>query len=272
MEVRKAATALVVLLMAACAGESEAPSPELLPDLDQAPPAAISVVVREGRERLVFLSAVENVGAGPLLVAGLLLGEALHQFQRQEIERGLGTKIGFLLGLVGIYTFAFGLLSATEVFKQVPGMGEDLTSPNPTRFLAGIAEAMALLSMAFAVAVDPIRTHESLNRRGGMLLLLLTQVPLMTVGFLVVTAFIIIYVVVIAPLAWLGYMVASAPLDSILGASRDMNFTTISGETGEETSLSVQEFVDDNLVTLRNLLVAIPSLVSSLILDAPDLL
>jgi hypothetical protein len=70
MEVRKAATALVVLLMAACAGESEAPSPELLPDLDQAPPAAISIVVREGRERLVFLSAVENVGAGPLLVAG----------------------------------------------------------------------------------------------------------------------------------------------------------------------------------------------------------
>jgi hypothetical protein len=70
MEVRKAATAVVVLLVAACAGESEAPSPELLPDLDQAPPAAISIVVREGRERLVFLSAVENVGAGPLLVAG----------------------------------------------------------------------------------------------------------------------------------------------------------------------------------------------------------
>jgi hypothetical protein len=70
MEVRKAAAALVVVLITACAGESEAPSPELLPDLDQAPPAAISVVVREGRERLVFLSAVENVGAGPLLVAG----------------------------------------------------------------------------------------------------------------------------------------------------------------------------------------------------------
>ena len=70
MEVRKAATAVVVLLVAACAGESEAPSPELLPDLDQAPPAAISIVVREGRERLVFLSAVENVGGGPLLVAG----------------------------------------------------------------------------------------------------------------------------------------------------------------------------------------------------------
>jgi len=70
MEIWKAAVAVVVLLVAACAGESEAPSPELLPDLDQAPPAAISVVVREGRERLVFLSAVENVGAGPLLVAG----------------------------------------------------------------------------------------------------------------------------------------------------------------------------------------------------------
>jgi hypothetical protein len=81
MEVRKAAAALVVLLIAACggkspapspelSGESTTPSPELLPDLDQAPPATISVVVREGREHLVFVSAVENVGAAPLLLAG----------------------------------------------------------------------------------------------------------------------------------------------------------------------------------------------------------
>jgi hypothetical protein len=87
MEVRKAATALVVLLMAACAGESEAPSPELLPDLDQAPPAAISVVVREGRERLVFLSAVENVGAGPLLVAGRRPSTAEPEMTARQVVR-----------------------------------------------------------------------------------------------------------------------------------------------------------------------------------------
>jgi hypothetical protein len=89
MEVRKAATALVVLLIAACAG-AEAPSPELLPDLDQAPPAAISVVVRAGRERLVFLSAVENVGAGPLLVAGRRPSAAEPEMAARQVVRKVG--------------------------------------------------------------------------------------------------------------------------------------------------------------------------------------
>jgi Lysyl oxidase len=71
----------------ACAGESEAPSPELLPDLDQAAPAAISVVVREGRERLVFLSAVENVGAGPLLVAGRRPSAAEPEMTARQVVR-----------------------------------------------------------------------------------------------------------------------------------------------------------------------------------------
>jgi hypothetical protein len=46
------------------------PPDELLPDLDQAVPSALSVV-RAGRAyRLTFLSAVENDGPGPLLVEG----------------------------------------------------------------------------------------------------------------------------------------------------------------------------------------------------------
>ena len=70
MEVRKGVAVLALLAVAACGGESATPSPELLPDLDQTPPAAVSIMARQGSERLVFLSAVENVGAGPLLVAG----------------------------------------------------------------------------------------------------------------------------------------------------------------------------------------------------------
>jgi hypothetical protein len=87
MRVRTAAAAVVVLAMAACGGESAAPSPELLPDLDQAPPAAISVVVRKGRERLVFLSAVENVGAGPLLVAGRRPSTAEPEMAARQLVR-----------------------------------------------------------------------------------------------------------------------------------------------------------------------------------------
>jgi hypothetical protein len=50
----------------ALAGASAVPA--TLPDLDQAPPDAVSIVHRQGRLLLVFASAVDNVGAGPLVV------------------------------------------------------------------------------------------------------------------------------------------------------------------------------------------------------------
>jgi hypothetical protein len=97
MDIRTAAAALVVLLVAACAGESSAPSPErlgestpspeLLPDLDQVPPAGISVDIREGRERLVFASAVENVGTGPLLLSGRRASAAEPEMTVRQIVR-----------------------------------------------------------------------------------------------------------------------------------------------------------------------------------------
>jgi hypothetical protein len=41
---------------------------ELLPDLDQAVPSAVAIRREDGRDLLVFASAVDNVGRGPLLV------------------------------------------------------------------------------------------------------------------------------------------------------------------------------------------------------------
>jgi hypothetical protein len=67
---RHAVASLALLALAACGNGPGDPARELLPDLDQVAPAALSVVEKDGRERLVFLSSVENVGAGPLLVSG----------------------------------------------------------------------------------------------------------------------------------------------------------------------------------------------------------
>jgi lysyl oxidase len=43
---------------------------ELLPDLDQAVPSKLEIVEEGDTYRLVFASAVDNVGAGPLLIEG----------------------------------------------------------------------------------------------------------------------------------------------------------------------------------------------------------
>jgi hypothetical protein len=52
-----------------------------LPDLDQAAPFGVSVVRRRGRLLLVFGSAVDNVGAGPLVVAGERAGSVMRASQ-----------------------------------------------------------------------------------------------------------------------------------------------------------------------------------------------
>jgi len=63
--------ALVVLLVAGCAGYgSGETSPELLPDLVQSPPRALTVYRSGDTWRLAFLSAVENAGRGPMLLEG----------------------------------------------------------------------------------------------------------------------------------------------------------------------------------------------------------
>ncbi len=183
-------------------------------------------------------------------------------------DAGWDTKFGFVLGLVGVYTFAFGLLSATGLLDRIP-IGADLTSPNPMRFIAGTATVLALLQMAGALALTSRRTPESLDRRGG-LLISLAELPAVLLGFLLVVAFTIVYVVLVAPLAWLGYVAVSVPLDSILGAGEDMGLSML--HEGEESTVMVKKFVQENVVTLRNLLIAVPSLVSSLILSAPQFL
>ena len=72
--------ALVALLLPVLAGAAGAPSAPL-PDLDQAAPFGVSVAERHGRLLLVFGSAVDNVGPGPLIVEGRRVGRVMRAWQ-----------------------------------------------------------------------------------------------------------------------------------------------------------------------------------------------
>ena len=61
--------ALAALLVAGCGGSGSSAT-ELLPDLAQSPPRALELYEADGAWRLAFLSAVENDGRGPMLLAG----------------------------------------------------------------------------------------------------------------------------------------------------------------------------------------------------------
>jgi hypothetical protein len=87
---RTIVAAALAMAIASCEGAADRPA-EVLPDLDQVAPRALSIVVDDGRERLVFVSAVENVGRGPLVIAGRR-GETLapEMSARQVVNRAKG--------------------------------------------------------------------------------------------------------------------------------------------------------------------------------------
>jgi hypothetical protein len=60
---------------------------ELLPDLDQATPAALSIVQEGDTYRLTFLSAVDNVGRGPLLITGSRPSVAVQAMSVEQLVR-----------------------------------------------------------------------------------------------------------------------------------------------------------------------------------------
>jgi hypothetical protein len=235
------------------------------PDFRRRVAPATSTEIRAGRPG----GAAGNFRAALLIGAGW---SALAAFDLWLLllrpDAAWDTRIAFVLGLVGVYTFAFGLLSATDLLKRLQ-IGPSLTSPNPVIFLAGNFAAMSLLYSTLSIALAPQRTGDSLDRRGGMLLEV-ARTPLLIAGCLLAVAFSIVYLVLIAPLAWLAYVAVSVPLDSVLTSGRDMELTMTSA--GEDATVRIKELFQEHLVTFRNLLVAVPSLLSSLILGAPNLI
>jgi hypothetical protein len=130
-----AAACFGLLTLAACGGDGSAGSPrELLPDLDQAPPTAISVVEQGGRERLVFLSAVENEGVGPLLVSGsrpsqqqnwMAVAQVIRREDGSTAELALRARIRFVVSethrhwhLLGFERYALRTADGTTVGRD----------------------------------------------------------------------------------------------------------------------------------------------------------
>lgn len=84
------AVALTVAALVAGAGSHAAHARPLLPDLVQKAPYRIGIVEREGRFLLAFAAATENVGEGPLVIAGRRPGTRPVMQARQVIRRSDG--------------------------------------------------------------------------------------------------------------------------------------------------------------------------------------
>jgi len=89
------AVVVLVLLLAACGSSGDGPR-ELLPDLVQSPPRALTVYRAGDSWRLAFLSAVENVGSGPIILEGRRPDQATPAMAvRQLVRRSDGSSVSY---------------------------------------------------------------------------------------------------------------------------------------------------------------------------------
>lgn len=87
------ACGVIVAAGAVASAQSSKSKALLLPDLVQAEPADVSVRVVEGEARLGFASAVNNTGAGPLIVKGSRTRTQKEMSVNQLIDRENGTRL-----------------------------------------------------------------------------------------------------------------------------------------------------------------------------------
>jgi hypothetical protein len=126
------AAAVAVLGLAFGQGTAGDPRP-LLPDLDQAPPSALSIRRHDGTWVLAFGSAVDNVGRGPLVIRGTRRAAGVMDV-RQVIRRTDGSSVVRDLGPILRYERAethshwhleafdrYGLRLAADPSKRVRG-------------------------------------------------------------------------------------------------------------------------------------------------------
>jgi Lysyl oxidase len=83
------AAVALAMAIASCEGASERPA-EVLPDLDQVTPRALAILVEGDQERLIFVSAVENVGRAPLVIAGRRAETLEPDMSARQIVRRAG--------------------------------------------------------------------------------------------------------------------------------------------------------------------------------------
>src|SRR5262245_63785236 len=149
-------------------------------------------------------------------------------------------KAAFVLTLVGFYSLALNFSNNSGLAETFPDWLPDLTSPILRDF---VAASFRVLGVAFLMGSLFVRGFPPpLVARGGVLGVLgvLLALPL---AFAVVVAIFVAgaaYLVVIVPLAYLAYLLASVVLDSIEHSPQDMALSS------EEGSLTMKGLVQEH--------------------------
>ena len=124
-------------------------------------------------------------------------------------------KVELVLGILAFYTFAFGLLMQTKILEDFRDIAEYMTSPNLFKFICGNLEFLTLLFSMLSVALETRKTHHSF-------LYPLLDMPLLLIGAIGIFIYAALHIVIILPIAYIGYVIVSVPIRNIQTSAHDI--------------------------------------------------
>lgn len=163
-------------------------------------------------------------------------------------RRPWNEKIGFLIQIVSLYTFALCVFAQTPVLEQA--IGEDMTSSNFWKYIRGNAAFSAIFLGVFAQAADVSGALSLIEQ--------LSLLFFMMLGFI----YAVFHWLVIVPLAYIPYIIISAPVHSIAASPNDFLFS-IAGY-----DISIKQLVTSNVVSWKSWSISLPTAVLAIALKA----
>src|SRR5262249_37485073 len=166
------------------------------------------------------------------------------------------TQIGAILDILAFYGIGLGFVAKSDLLSRFGKLVEDLTSPDILGFLYGNCVLMSMLCGVAFVGVSRRRFKAgALESLGSVLVLLVTPVLL---------AYSIFHVIVVVPIAYVGYLLASALVECVEQAVDDFESTITSGESTHK--VTAKEIIASNPVAAKSFLVGLGAAVMGLVI------
>src|SRR5688572_14891899 len=166
-------------------------------------------------------------------------------------------QVGLLLQIIGLYGVSLGFIQKSDMLKDFDGI-DDMTSPDPVRFIANNFVFLGIISSIWAVGLGANRSRTSSFSLGclGQIIAVLS-LPILLGYFL-------FHLLVICPFAYFGYLLASAFTESVIGASDDIEMAVSSDGKAEE-KISMRKIISSNLSATKSFLIGVPAIFLSFV-------
>jgi len=166
-------------------------------------------------------------------------------------------QVGLLLQIIGLYGVSLGFIQKSDMLKDFDGI-DDMTSPDPVRFIANNFVFLGIISSIWAVGLGINRSRTSSFSLGclGQIIAVLS-LPILLGYFL-------FHLLVICPFAYFGYLLASAFTESIIGSADDIEMA-VSSDGKNEEKISMRKIISSNLSATKSFLIGIPAIFLSFV-------